>query len=117
MYMCMYMYFFLSVSVGLHIPKSGTCANMKVRECTVMDSNRLEIIIAGYNVEMYNTNTFWNISKSPVNISRCNDSISSIGLCMTYVAGEAVTGLVISCSANGKGLHVYCYLKVLREQF
>ena len=95
---------FLTVSLDLDVPDNGTCGNVQLAECSARDFDQLEIKIDGYVAETFYPNTVRNDSIGPVNITRCDRPGDWFRLCLTYVAGEAVDGLQITCSANGEGL-------------
>ena len=95
---------FLTVSLDLDVPDNGTCGNVQLAECSARDFTELEIKIDGYVAETFYRNTIHSISIGPVNITRCDRPDDQFRLCLTYVAGEAVDGLQITCSANGEGL-------------
>ena len=102
MYTCSYLS--LTVTLNLHVPDNGTCGDRQVAECSARDFNQLEIKLDGYGADTFFQNTIRNDSIGPVNITRCDKPMDQFRLCLTYVAGEAVNGLQITCSANGKGL-------------
>ena len=97
-------YLSLTVTLNLDVPKNGTCGDEQVAECSARDFNLLKIKIDGYDAITFYRNTNRSDSIGPVNISRCDRRMDQFRLCLTYVAGEAVNGLQITCSANGEGL-------------
>ena len=71
-----------AIDLLISIPDNGTCGGTEVAECSVNNSNRLDIEISGYDAETYYPNTFQNISLGPINVSRCDRSRTPIRLCL-----------------------------------